>query len=251
MGLVETEAIVLRTYKLAEADKIAICLTQREGLVRGVARGARKLKSRFGAGLEPFSLISLEYFEKEGQELVSIRRAEILESFFNSAGLTDAVAMLDYLVQLAIDFVPPHQPDENLFRMVRACIKAAMLEPDLLPAITLYYELWMLKLAGFLPDLKTCANCRRNLLDEEDGVYLNFEGLLRCNLCKINGFLPLDERLYKLLRSARTNGPAQWAHMCFQNESSVRQELTKINRRLIARALEMEQRSWVTKLASL
>ncbi len=61
MGLVETEAFVLRTYRLAEADKIVVCLTRDAGVVRGVARGARRLKSRFGAGLEPCTLVSLSF----------------------------------------------------------------------------------------------------------------------------------------------------------------------------------------------
>jgi DNA repair protein RecO (recombination protein O) len=59
MGLVETQAIVLQTYKLADADKIVLCMTEKSGLVRGVARGARRLKSKFGASLEPFTLINL------------------------------------------------------------------------------------------------------------------------------------------------------------------------------------------------
>ena len=59
MGLIEAEGIVLRSYNLAEADKIVVCLTRHAGVVRTVARGARRLKSRFGAGLEPFTIIAL------------------------------------------------------------------------------------------------------------------------------------------------------------------------------------------------
>src|SRR5256886_4946279 len=65
MGIVETQAIVIQTFKLADADKIAVCMTEKAGLIRGVAHGARRLKSRFGASLEPFTLIRLTYFEKE------------------------------------------------------------------------------------------------------------------------------------------------------------------------------------------
>ena len=58
MALSETEALVLRTYNLAEADKIVVCLTRENGVIRGVAKGCRKLKNRFGAALEPFTLCS-------------------------------------------------------------------------------------------------------------------------------------------------------------------------------------------------
>ena len=85
MGLIETEGIILKTYSLAEADKIVVLLTQSQGLVRGVAKGAKRLKSRFGGGLEPFSVISLTYFQKEERELVSISHVELIQSYFESA----------------------------------------------------------------------------------------------------------------------------------------------------------------------
>ena len=87
MGIVETQAIVLQTSKLADADKIAVCMTEKAGLVRGVARGARRLKSKFGAGLEPFTLIRLTYFEKESRELVSLNYADIVASPCQRLGL--------------------------------------------------------------------------------------------------------------------------------------------------------------------
>ncbi len=59
MGLIETEGLILKSYSLAEADKIVVLLTQDEGLVRGVAKGAKRLKSRFGGGLEPFSIVQI------------------------------------------------------------------------------------------------------------------------------------------------------------------------------------------------
>ncbi len=72
MGLVETEGLILKSYSLAEADKIVILLTKNEGIIRGVAKGANRLKSRFGGGLEPFSIVRINYFQKEERELVSI-----------------------------------------------------------------------------------------------------------------------------------------------------------------------------------
>jgi DNA repair protein RecO (recombination protein O) len=59
MPLVETESLILKSYSLAEADKIVVFLTQDQGLVRGVAKGAKRLKSRFGGALEPFSIVDL------------------------------------------------------------------------------------------------------------------------------------------------------------------------------------------------
>src|SRR5919202_3131551 len=100
MGLVETEAIVLHTHKLADADKIVVSMTEKAGLVRGVARGARRLKSRFGASLEPFTLINLTFFEKETRELVTIKSAEIVRSYFGAAGDADVIEGLVYILEL-------------------------------------------------------------------------------------------------------------------------------------------------------
>src|SRR5215210_2858887 len=130
MGLNETEAFVLRTYKLAEADKIVVLLTRRAGLLRGVARGARRLKSKFGASLELFTHISLTYHEKEGRELVSISQADIIRSHFHLAGHADAIQALDYFSELLLEFAPPHEPDEKLFRMVSACLEVLNAKPE-------------------------------------------------------------------------------------------------------------------------
>src|SRR5689334_7931845 len=114
MGLNETEAIVLRTYNLADADKIVVCLTRDSGVIRAVAKGARKLKSRFGAGLEPSTVLSLDYFEKEGRELVSLKQAEIIRSYFGLAQNTEIVSALAYLSELVMEFSPPGEPNEKV-----------------------------------------------------------------------------------------------------------------------------------------
>ncbi len=85
MALIETEAIVLRTYDLGDADKIVVTLTQHHGLVRGVAKGAKRLKSKFGGTLEPFSIVLVTYLQKEERELVTIQHIELIRSFFKIA----------------------------------------------------------------------------------------------------------------------------------------------------------------------
>ena len=101
MPLHDAQALVLRTYKLAEADKICVLLTRQSGKMRGVAYGARKMRSRFGSSLEPFTEIAVTYFEKEGRELVSISNADIVRSHFAEASKTvEAGAAMSYLADL-------------------------------------------------------------------------------------------------------------------------------------------------------
>lgn len=107
MGLVETEGLILKSYNLGDADKIIVLLTQNEGLVRGVAKGAKRLKSRFGGSLEPFSIIDIVYFQKEERELVSIRQIELVKSYFEKASEPEFLQKFAYLTELLNEFAPP------------------------------------------------------------------------------------------------------------------------------------------------
>lgn len=241
MGLVETEAIVLRTYKLSEADKIAVCLTRGAGVVRGVARGARRLKSRFGAGLEPFTHVNLTYFEKEGRELVTLKGAEIVRSHFAWASTSESLAVLGYLCELALEFAPPHYPDERLFRMVRACLEAAAERPEALAAVAVYYELWMLRLAGFLPEPRRCGGCGRGLRGGASGkVFASPEGVWRCEGCAGAGDQVFDAEAHARVCGMQSEGPSEWAEGFGRLSAGARQSLSELLRRLLRRALEKD-----------
>ena len=243
MGLVETEAVVLHTHKLAEADKIVVCMTEKVGLVRGVARGARRLKSRFGAGLEPFTHVQLTFFEKEARELVSIKGAEIIKSYFGAARDVEALAALEYLAELVREFAPPHQSDPKLFRMLRACVDALAEEPARSEALLSYCELWALKLAGFLPDNRSCAVCGEALHGARASeVYMTPEGILRCRACRQAG-QAISAGVYGLLYALRSEGPREWSGKFYAVSKGEQQALSAIARRLVRRALEKEPKS--------
>lgn len=242
MGLVETEAIVLRTYKLSEADKITVCLTRKAGLVRGVARGARRLKSRFGASLEPFTQVQLTFYEKEGRELVTIKQAEILRSHFDWAASSEALPFLTHFGELATEFSPPNQADERLYRMVRSCLDASAACPEAVPYISVYFELWMLKLSGFLPDLRRCGSCGRRLSPGAGRLRASFEGVLRCEDCAGEGDNPLDPKAYGHLYAMNAKGPGPWAEEFRRAGREAQQRLWEFARRLLRRALEKDLR---------
>jgi DNA repair protein RecO (recombination protein O) len=246
MGVSETEAIVLRTYKLAEADKITVFLSQHSGVMRGVARGARRLKSKFGASLEPFTLVSLSYYEKEGQELVSIRQAEILRSFFELSKNTDVVIALEYIGGLILEFTPPHEPNEKVFRMLRACLEAIASTPEALRQITRYCEVWLLKLSGFLPDLRSCVNCKQSFSEKNEKTYLGIDGALRCDRCAHKADLPIGGESVAHLRSTQRLTPAEWSRAHREASETTAKEISQVTQRLITRALERLPRGRAT-----
>jgi len=242
MGLVETEAIVLRTYRLAEADKIVVCLTEKAGLVRGVAAGARRLKSRFGASLEPFTLVQLVYFEKEGRELVTLKSAEILRSYFDLARDPEAQSAFDYFGELVLEFSPPSQVDERIYRMVRATTDALAERRELIKGLTCYFELWMLRLSGFLPGMRRCVDCGRDLQAVEVSKYITAEGVLRCGHCADGEGRRLEQTTYGRLGSLQAQKPFAWAEEFSAIPSESQKFLSDLARRLVRRVLEKETR---------
>lgn len=242
MGLIEAEGIVLRSYNLAEADKIVVCLTRHAGVVRTVARGARRLKSRFGAGLEPFTIIALTYYEKEGRELVSLRQADIIRSYFGLASSAEAVAALAYMSELVMEFAPPHEPNERLFRMVRAVVEALASTPENLQALLRYFEVWTLRLAGYLPDLRSCAECARKL-GEESLIYLNAELKARCGLCSNRLGKEFSRAAHKQLQAAQRLSPTEFAASAKTSGAEPLNELAELSQGLIGRVLERQPRS--------
>jgi DNA repair protein RecO (recombination protein O) len=244
MAIFETEALVLRTYNLAEADKIVVCLSRSAGLIRGVAKGCRKLKNRFGASLEPFTLINLTYYEKEHQELVSFRQTEILKSRFNLSSNTSILTGFSYMGDLLIDFSPPHQANDHLYRMALACFEAASQSPDDLEPVLRYFELWLLKIEGFLPDLKACANCHRVFSGEETiyPIYLGQDLSLRCAECSSKRGNAISKRLHSQLRAIEKLPPPKFAEDSRDVSNKTKKELAELTFHLIGRVLERQPR---------
>lgn len=237
MGLFETEALILRTYNLAEADKIVVCLSRSAGLIRGVAKGCRKLRNRFGAALEPFTLVNLTYYEKEHQELVAFRQVDILKSRFNLSSNASILTGFSYMGDLIIDFSPPHQANDNLYRMALACFEAASEKPEDLDAVLRYFEVWLLKLEGFLPDLRSCATCN-NPFQGDEAVYLGPDLSLRCPRCSNGRGAAVSKRLQTHLRTTEKLSPAKFAEEARAVPKETKREMAELTFQLIGRVLE-------------
>lgn len=241
MALTETEAIVLRTYNLAEADKIVVCLTHDNGLIRGVAKGCRRLKNRFGAALEPFTLVQLSFYQKENHELCSLRQTEILRSHFNLSSDAEALAGLAYMADLIIDFSPPYQKNEKLFRMLRACLEAVAETPNDLQTILRYFEVWLLKLEGFLPDIKLCCDCQRTFTGEEV-TFMGSDLQLRCRSCSQGQGTVLSRKVHQHLRATQKLGPNAFAKESHEVSATTLREIADLTHQLLGRVLERQPR---------
>ena len=239
MGLTETEALILKSYNLGDADKIVVMLTQREGLVRGVAKGAKRLKSKFGGGLEPFSIIDLIYFQKEERELVSIRQIELVQSYFAKASRPNFLQKFAYLAELLIEFAPPSDPNERLYRMAKVCLETAAENPENLESIVLYFELWILKLAGYLPDWQNCDDCKKAINSQADaGLQINFHLLCQsCQKIRSNHSISPEQRM--IFATAQKISPIKFVEFTSKQKTNVR-NISSVLKRIIAHILGKE-----------
>jgi DNA repair protein RecO (recombination protein O) len=163
--LYTAEALVLRTYKLGEADRIVVFLTRDRGKKRGVAPNARKSRKRFGAALEPLTEVRVAYVEKEGRELVGLNYAEPVRSPFSAAS-PEALGYSHYFAELIDEWAAEADVDERLFRLGTSALDALVAGAPA-DALARYFECWLLRLQGvYPPDLSVSSDAATFL----DGV---------------------------------------------------------------------------------
>jgi DNA repair protein RecO (recombination protein O) len=176
MALKESEAIVLRTYPLREADLLVTLFTRLEGKVRGVARSAKKSRKRFGGALEPLTFVRVFYEDRERQELARLDSCEVLESpLAREVSYPRAVA-LAHLAELLDELLPEREANDAVFRLSLSVLGSLRGSNVWMPVT--YFELWMTRLVGFLPDLSECMTCGRMLNGSRAYFHALVDGLL-------------------------------------------------------------------------
>lgn len=163
MPLFTAEALVLRTYKLGEADRIVVFLTRDRGKKRGVAPNARKSRKRFGAALEPLTEVRISYFEKERRELVGVNYAEPVRSPL-SAISPEALGYSHYFAELIDEWAAEADVDERLYRLGTAALEA-LVSGTPTDALARYFECWLLRLQGVAPEAGALSAGARMFLD--------------------------------------------------------------------------------------
>jgi DNA repair protein RecO (recombination protein O) len=184
--LYTADALVLRTYKLGEADRIVVFLTRDRGKKRGVAKGARRPRSRFGGALEPLTEARIAYFESERRELVGLNYAEALRSPLTAAvrwatasagmgtplagtagegggdgpqrpigepGDGDALGHVGYFAELLDEWAQESDADERLYRLGASMLDALAAGAPIDP-LARYFEYWLLRLQGVYPEAR-------------------------------------------------------------------------------------------------
>ena len=157
MSLKQSEAIVLRTYPLREADLLVTLFTRAEGKVKGVARSAKRSKRRFGGALEPLTWVRAYYDDREGQELSRLDSCDILESPLSSTVDYPRVVALEHVAEMLDELLPDREANDAIFRLAVSVLHQLRAGSIWMPLT--YFQLWLVRLIGFLPELGECLAC--------------------------------------------------------------------------------------------
>ena len=146
MPLYTTDALILRTYRLGESDRIVVFLTRDRGKKRGVAKNARQSRRRFGGALEPLTCGRVGYVERERRDLVSLSYVEATRSPLAAAD-GEALGYVSYFAELIDEWAQEADPNETLFRLGASMVDAIAIGVPIQP-LARYFEYWLLRLQG-------------------------------------------------------------------------------------------------------
>ncbi len=206
MQVYEREALVLDVVDLHDADRIVSFLTRDEGKKRGVARGARRKHSRFAGQLQPLAKARIDWFEKEGRELVRISSVDLVRPAHRLQQDLEGILIGGYLADHVLEFAQENEPNEHLYRLLDSTLEAliAGASRDLSAR---YFEVWVLRLQGIFPPPRECPHCGRPF--GEDGALLPPNGdALLCPDCagQERGGLRVGPEVLSFLRRTGREG---------------------------------------------
>lgn len=239
MPLHTADALILRTYKLGEADRIVVFLTRDRGKRRGVAKGARRMRSRFSGGLEAFTQARVAYFEREHRDLVRLTYVEPVLSPLASSD-ADVLDHAGYFAELIDEWAPEGDPSDRLFRL-GATVMSALASGVPVGPVARYFEYWLLRLQGVYPSVAACHRCGAALRARGARVTAP-HGACVCRDCDAaGGGSELSPAALAFLNAAASRPPAQLGEVDLPPRAA--RELAAAHRLLIAANLQKELRS--------
>jgi DNA repair protein RecO (recombination protein O) len=242
MPVYTSDALILRTYKLAEADRIVVFLTRDRGKKRGVAKGARRARSRYTGALEPLTRAGVAYYERELRDLVRINYVEMQRSALSAVarGTQDASALghAEYFAELIDEWAPEGHADERLFRLGSSVIDA-LADGIPIDALARYFEFWLMRLQGVYPQVSSCPLCGGAF--DGGAVMPAREDYYVCRQCASGGGTGLSLAAMRFLRTSATSSPDSLIAAPLDPDAA--RELETAHRRLLHLHLEKELKS--------
>lgn len=178
--ILKVEAVVLEHHEWGEADRLLSLFTREHGRLRAVAKGVRRIRSRKAGHLEPFTRVALVL--ARGRDLWIVTQAETLEANLALHGDLEGIGYASYVVELLERLTYEEGPNPDLYRLLVETLRCLDENLDPPALILRYFELHLLDLAGFRPELKECVTCRRPI-QPEDQYFSSALGGVLCPTC--------------------------------------------------------------------
>ena len=196
-----SEAIVLGVMDYREADRIVTLFTLDQGKLKGLARGAKRSIRRFGGALEPFSRLTVELGLTDG--LARLNDADVVTVFPRIREDLLKIGYAGYACEVVALLLPEGLANPRLFRLLAAWLEQLDKAPPL-SSDRRFFEINLLNILGYRPDLETCASCGTALAALQEGCHAGPAGETLCRRCG-RGALPVSTAtMAKLARSLRT-----------------------------------------------
>ena len=181
-----TEAIVLRLLDYGESDRIVTFCTTGYGKVRGIAKGAKRSRKRFANALEPFCLSQLLFTRRGLDSLAMIDSSEVVSHFPRIRADLEKTLRASYLIDLTDQFLPEEKKNEAVFELLHAFLRLIEEHPPT-ESLLRFFEIRLLKLAGYDPVLDRCLLCRTPVGSETTYRFAAADGGLTCFSCRPDG----------------------------------------------------------------
>ncbi len=183
MNNVITDAINLKSYNLSESDKIVVMYSKEHGLIRGVAKGVKKPKSKLGARMD--SLVANKIMLYKGKNLDTICQAEALNTFNKTRQDLDKLVYSSYVSEIVSIFGVEEDPSSKevyeLFYKALDRISNAKTKKDVMIAV-IKFQLKMMLIVGFGLEFDSCLCCREEILNEDMYFSVQMGGVV-CQEC--------------------------------------------------------------------
>ncbi len=200
MSLLTTPAIVLGSIKLGEADKLVTFFTVKKGKLKGVAKGARRVKSRFGASLEPFTHCNLVVFEKPGDKLARVNQSDIVHSFQKLRENWGEIHLASHMAHLVQRMTPEGEQNLLVYRLLLEGL--TFLERGADPELsTLLFVVRLVSFSGYQPRWDRCLKCHRPMGER---IYFSpADGGIVCTQCAHGPLATISQGTLAFLRASQ------------------------------------------------
>jgi DNA repair protein RecO (recombination protein O) len=217
------EAVVLRHADMGEADRLLTLYTRELGKIRANAKGVRRLRSRKAGHLEPFSRAAL--LMARGHELWIITQAELIDAYVPICEDLELIGYASFVIELLDRFTYEEGSNPTLYRLLVDTLDRIALQKEVMLAVR-YYEIHLLDLLGFRPELFHCLQCLKEIKPEDQYFSVDKGGVLCPSCGKKETSRPISMKALKILRHLQrsTYGEATRARM----EPSVQTEVESL-----------------------